>query len=81
MKINKDFIYTQLFILFILHIIPILCIYDNYASNTLEEGDYELLDVSDRYNLKLIVSSSRNIYTGIPPLKLSTTEAELINAT
>ena len=54
---------------------------DNYISNILEEGDYELLDVTDYHNINLIVSTSKNIYSGIPPNKIIQTEANLINAT
>ena len=55
-------------------------IYDNYASQHLEEGEYDLLDVSDYHNLKLIVSSSKKIYTGIPPQLKVQTNAKLINS-
>ena len=55
-------------------------IYDNYVSQHLEEGEYDLLDVSDYHNLKLIVSSSKKIYTGIPPQLKVQTNAQLINS-
>ena len=65
----------------ILHLSLIISeIYDNYASQHLEEGGYDLLDVNDYHNLKLIVSSSKKIYTGIPPQLKVQTEAELINS-
>ena len=54
---------------------------DNYISNILEDGNYELLDVTDYHNINLVVSTSKNIYTGIPPIKIIHTEAKLINAT
>ena len=58
----------------------ILCIYDNYALYLLEEGDYELLDVTDYHNLNLIVTTSKKIYKGMHPYPYST-EAQLINST
>ncbi len=56
-------------------------IYDNYDSGILEEGNYDILDVTDYHNISLIVSTSKNIYTGIPPNKTTKTNANLINAT
>ena len=37
-------------------------IFDNYLSDILEEGNYDLLDVTDYHNINLIVSTSKNIY-------------------
>ena len=51
---------------------------DNYISDVLEEGNYDLLDVTDYHGINLIVSTSGNIYTGIPPLKKVETNANLI---
>ena len=54
-------------------------IYDNFSNIILEEGS-ELIDVNDYQNLKLIVSTSKKIYSGIPPILKTTTEANLINS-
>ena len=50
---------------------------DNFEKRELEEGNYDLLDVTDYHNLGLIVSSSKSIYTGIPPIKKTETNANL----
>ena len=54
---------------------------DNYESGVLEEGNYELLEVTDYNNLNIIVSTSKNIYSGIPPTKKVETNSNLINVT
>ena len=54
---------------------------DDYESNELETGDYDILDFNDYHNLKLIITTSKNIYKGIPPILFKTTTANLINAT
>ena len=54
---------------------------DNYNTNVLEEGKYDLLDVTDYHNMNLIVTASKNIYTGLPPTLKTTTTANLINVT
>ena len=53
---------------------------DNYETLTLEgeEGNY-LVDINDYNNLKLIVSTSKNIYSGIPLTYRATTGAKLNN--
>ena len=56
-------------------------IFDNYLSDILEEGNYDLLDVTDYHNINLIVSTSKNIYYGIPPYQTIKTNANLINST
>ena len=56
-------------------------VYDNFSFGTLEEGNYDLLDVTDYHNKNLIVSTSKSIYMGIPPKKIVETNADLINAT
>ena len=56
-------------------------IFDNYLSDILEEGNYDLLDVTDYHNINLIVSTSKNIYYGIPPNQTVKTNANLINST
>jgi len=55
-------------------------IYDDFSINKLED-ESELLDVTDYHKLNLIVTSLKNIYTGIPPQLKTTTEANIINAT
>ena len=74
----------QLFIImtFFLKIELYYCqIYDNFNRSILEEGNYDLLDVTDNHNLKLIVTTSKNIYTGFPPTLKVSTEANLISST
>ena len=46
--------------------------------DTLEEGNYDLLDITDYHNLGLIVSSSKAIYTSFPTNKKVDTNANLI---
>ena len=54
-----------------------LCqINDNYFSDDLDEADY-FLDVKDYHNLNLIITSSKKIFTGIPPIYKSSTEANI----
>ena len=65
--LKNNFIYSQ--------------IDDDFSRGVLEEGSYELLDVTDYHNLKIIVTTSKNIYKGIPPQKIASTNAKLINAT
>ena len=53
---------------------------DNYQIHTLdEEGNNYLIDIKDYNNLKLIITTSKKIYKGIPPNHISTTNAELNN--
>ena len=52
---------------------------DNFASSVLEEGNYDLLDVTDYHNMNLVVSSSKKIYTGLPPVEKVVTNANLIS--
>ena len=54
---------------------------DNFIQGVLEDESNDLLDVTDYHNLNLIVSMSKNIYTGIPPEKKVTTDAQLISST
>ena len=53
---------------------------ENYISNNLEgeEGNY-LLDVVDYHNLHILLSTSGNIYTGIPPTYKIHTNANINN--
>ena len=54
---------------------------DNFYRNNLE-GTGEILDVTDDFNLNLVVTTSKNIYTGIPPTKKDfTITANFINST
>ena len=81
---NKNIIY------YILTIITIILkdklflncqINDDFSRGILEEGNYDILDITDNTNLKLLVTTSKNIYTGIPPVKKVETQANLINST
>ena len=54
---------------------------DNFIQGVLEDESNDLLDVTDYHNLNLIVSMSKNIYTGIPPEKKVSTDAQLISST
>ena len=76
-------IYNSFFVLLIfLGMKSILSeIKDNFIEGILEDGDNDLLDVTDYHDLNLIVSKSKNIYTGIPPQKIVETDAELISST
>ena len=81
-KLNE--LLSHNFFIIILIFIQKLCfnycqIYDNFTSVTFEEGS-QLLEVKDYNNLKLIVTTSKKIYTGIPPKLKVTTEAKLINS-
>jgi len=81
-KLNELLSHNFFIILFIF--IQKLCfhycqIYDNFTLVTFEEGS-QLLEVKDYNNLKLIVTTSKKIYTGIPPKLKVTTEAKLINS-
>ena len=51
---------------------------DNYEIQSLNDEDRNsLIDVVDYHNLKLVISSSGNIYEGIVPQKVSKTNANL----
>ena len=53
---------------------------DNYQVYTLDnESNNYLLDIKDYNNLKLIITTSKKIYKGIPPIYKTTTNAELNN--
>ena len=52
---------------------------DDFRIQTLEENS-QLLEVNDYHNFSLIVTTSKNIYTGIPPTLRTTTKASLINS-
>lgn len=51
---------------------------DNFIQGVLEEGNNYLLDVTDYHNMFIIISSSKIIYTGIPPVQKIETTAKLI---
>jgi len=81
-KLNKLLSHNCFIILLIF--IQKLClyycqIYDNFTNAIFEEGS-QLIEVKDYNNLKLIVTTSKKIYTGIPPQLKVTTEAKLINS-
>ena len=79
MKINFSIKNNFLFILILININLILPqINDNFALNTLEEGIYDLLDVTDYHNMKLVVSTSKSIYIGFLPNKKIETNANFI---
>ena len=68
-----------LFLLLIFLFQTVNCqINDNFELQSLsEENGNSLIDIVDYHNLKLVVSSSGNIYEGIPPQKKSQTSAKL----
>ena len=80
MKVFSSIKNKFIFFLIFLNINFILTqINDNFTSGILEEGSYDLLDVTDYHNMNLVVSSSKKIYTGIPPVEKVTTNANLIS--
>ena len=80
MKMSSNFIFVAFIIFNKYH--SILCENDeNIEIIALESIGSELLDVTDNHNLNLIVTTSKKIYTGIPPTVKTNTEAEIINAT
>ena len=80
MKVFSSIKNKFIFFLIFLNINFILTqINDNFASGILEEGSYDLLDVTDYHNMNLVVSSSKKIYTGLPPVEKVVTNANLIS--
>ena len=77
---NHIFPYNLIFIfsLFFNLSFHICLIYDNFENKILDE-DSEFIDVHDYHNLNLIVTTSKKIFTGIPPILKTTTGANLIN--
>ena len=73
------FCFKCLFSLFIFIFINVNSqIEDNYQIQSLNDEDgNSLIDVVDYHNLKLVISSSGNIYEGIVPQKVSKTNANL----
>ena len=81
-KINKYCHYFLIIKIILLKNVFFNCqIYDNFYRGDLENGNYDILDVTDNYNLNLIVKTAKNIYTGIPPTLKTITYANLINST
>ena len=81
-KKTRNTKFHLIFIIILLNYKLYTCqINDNFVKGILEEENSEILDVTDNYDLKLIVTTAKNIYTGIPPTKKSTTNANLINST
>ena len=81
-KLFKIFSNNPMVILLSFFLFNISChcqIYDNFTSVSFEENSH-LLYVNDYHNLNLIVTSLKNIYTGIPPTLKTTTLANLINS-
>ena len=75
-------IYNFVFILLLFEIKYIFSqIKDNYIQDVLENGNYEFLDVTDYHDMNIIVSTSKNIYIGIPTIKKVETTAQLISVT
>ena len=75
LSIRNNIIYFHLFAIINLIFSQIN---DNFETGVLEEGNYDLLDVTDYHNMNLVVSTSKNIYTGVPPVKKVETNANLI---
>ncbi len=80
MKYNKFYLFLTLILL---NFKFYNCtINDNFYRNDLEGERGEILDVTDDFNLNLVVTTSKNIYTGIPPTKKDfTITANFINST
>ena len=80
--INELPVYKTIFFLLLIiqkFILEYCIIYDNFSNLILEENS-ELIDVNDYHDFKLIVTTSKKIYKGIPPKLQTTTEAQLINS-
>ena len=75
------FPYNLIFIIsFIFKLNAIICqIYDNFTNKILDENS-QFIDVHDYHNLKLVVTTSKKIFTGIPPILKTTTGANLISS-
>ena len=56
-------------------------IYDDFTRGTLETGNFNLIDVTDYQNQKIFVTTSKQIFQGIPPTPKSITNAKIINTT
>ena len=80
-NVNHIFPYNLIFIIsFIFNLSAYICqIYDNFTNIILDE-DSQFIDVHDYHNKKLIVTTSKKIFTGIPPKLKSTTGANLISS-
>ena len=84
-KTNSHYFYNYFHIIIMIIILKykfLNCnINDNFEKNILEYGNYDILDITDTTNLKLLVTTSKKIYEGIPPTQKSVTGANLINST
>ena len=80
-NVNHILPYNLIFIIsFIFNLSANICqIYDNFTNIILDE-DSQFIDVHDYHNKKLIVTTSKKIFTGIPPKLKSTTGANLISS-
>ena len=81
-KLNELPVYKTVFFLLLIiqKFLLDYCIINDNFSNFIFEENSELIDVNDYHNFNLIVTTSKNIYTGIPPKLKTTTEAQLINS-
>ena len=77
---NKKYIFPFIIYFFIYIKITLNEIKDYFSSAILEDEDNYLVDVKDYHNLEIIISTSKNIYTGIPPLLRSKANAGIYNS-
>ena len=82
-SLNYKWNYSNLIkIIIILNYQLLYCqINDDFNRDILEGHNYYILDITDTTNLKLLVTTSKIIYAGIPPVLKSETDAHLINTT
>ena len=82
-SLNYKWNYSNLIkIIIILNYQLLYCqINDDFNRDILEGRHYYILDITDTTNLKLLVTTSKIIYAGIPPVLKSETDAHLINTT
>ena len=77
-RINLIVIYFLLLLIFCLKIV-LSELKDYYSSAILENENNYLVDVKDYHNISIILTTSKNIYTGIPPVLKSRTNAAIYN--
>lgn len=77
-RINLIIIYFLLLLIFCLKIV-LSELKDYYSSAILENENNYLVDVKDYHNISIIITTSKNIYTGIPPVLKSSTNANIYN--
>ena len=71
---------VKILFIFIIHLKLLFCeIKDYYSSDVLENDTNYLVDIKDYHNLSIIISTSKRIYTGIPPNLRSTLNANIYN--